>query len=111
MDIRFTVVLHPRLCPSVVACTPTRLQNLQENSVQPICPVQGHPLHPRTRIHLLDPRLRLRLRARDRQDGDPVRLRAPWNQYGAERFICRAGLADAGQGEWDPNQRWCTMTS
>jgi hypothetical protein len=28
----------------------------------------------------------------------------PQNQYGAERFICRAGLADAGQGEWDPNQ-------
>ncbi|KAJ7821180.1 hypothetical protein B0H14DRAFT_3876000 [Mycena olivaceomarginata] len=35
--------------------------------------------------------------------GTPSVYGPPRNQYGAERFICRAGLADAGQGEWDPN--------
>ncbi|KAJ6614637.1 hypothetical protein B0H10DRAFT_1916467 [Mycena sp. CBHHK59/15] len=35
--------------------------------------------------------------------GPPVR-ECPRNEYGTERFICRAVLANAGKGQWDPHK-------
>ncbi|KAF7335274.1 Ankyrin repeat and mynd domain-containing protein 2-like [Mycena sanguinolenta] len=36
--------------------------------------------------------------------GGPPVDEPPRNQYGGERFICRALLANAGKGQWDPHQ-------
>ncbi|KAJ7265397.1 hypothetical protein B0H12DRAFT_1230429 [Mycena haematopus] len=36
--------------------------------------------------------------------GGPSVGEPPRNQYGGERFICRALLANAGKGQWDPHQ-------
>ncbi|KAJ7682043.1 hypothetical protein DFH06DRAFT_1160063 [Mycena polygramma] len=36
--------------------------------------------------------------------GGPSVSEPPRNQYGEERFLCRAILADAGKGQWDPHQ-------
>ncbi|KAJ7922352.1 hypothetical protein B0H13DRAFT_2267582 [Mycena leptocephala] len=36
--------------------------------------------------------------------GGPSVDEPPRNQYGPERFVCRAILANAGKGQWDPHQ-------
>ncbi|KAJ7857641.1 GTP binding protein [Mycena olivaceomarginata] len=36
--------------------------------------------------------------------GGPLVDEPPRNQYGGERFMCRAILANAGKGQWDPHQ-------
>ncbi|KAJ7150968.1 hypothetical protein C8R43DRAFT_1005788 [Mycena crocata] len=36
--------------------------------------------------------------------GSPPIDECPRNEYGGERFICRALVAHAGQGQWDPHQ-------
>ncbi|KAJ7682046.1 hypothetical protein DFH06DRAFT_1160067 [Mycena polygramma] len=36
--------------------------------------------------------------------GGPPVSEPPRNQYGQERFLCRALLNDAGKGQWDPHQ-------
>ncbi|KAJ7145820.1 hypothetical protein C8R44DRAFT_755959 [Mycena epipterygia] len=38
-----------------------------------------------------------------RMGGPPVE-EPPRNEYGTERFICRAVLANEGKGQWDPHQ-------
>ncbi|KAJ7784136.1 hypothetical protein B0H16DRAFT_1491438 [Mycena metata] len=37
--------------------------------------------------------------------GGPPVDEPPRNQYGPERFICRAQLSQAGKGQWDPHQQ------
>lgn len=36
--------------------------------------------------------------------GGPSVYEPPRNQYGSERFMCRALLAEGGKGQWDPHQ-------
>ncbi|KAJ7145819.1 hypothetical protein C8R44DRAFT_655794 [Mycena epipterygia] len=36
--------------------------------------------------------------------GGPPVTEPPRNEYGTERFICRAVLANEGKGQWDPHQ-------
>ncbi|KAJ7821181.1 hypothetical protein B0H14DRAFT_2831833 [Mycena olivaceomarginata] len=36
--------------------------------------------------------------------GGPSVYEPPRNQYGGERFMCRALLAEGGKGQWDPHQ-------